>query len=248
MGNEQRGKKIAIIGALGYEQHGGGHSITCYSWPQLSKVRGIKDYDYIIVDLTIPEARKLIFNELRNALNLYVIDNLLCHDATIIVIGDPRFDVAGTPFLSAWTGLSFRWDHQSGTTVILSPRLNKTEYISHLRSWQYSLIDVEIERQQLLGAKTKILSALLASSATDLATEVEVIARNRYNNALALAIRWIAKDRRQGGIVTRTGALLPLPEVALDQSQRALAGGNRFWAVQTTLPEPIWLASYVAPH
>src|ERR1022692_1614998 len=179
MGNEQRGKKIAIIGALGYEQHGGGHSITCYSWPQLSKVRGLKDYDYVIVDLTIPEARKLIFNELRNALNLYVIDDLVCHDATIIVIGDPRFDVAGTPFLSAWTGLSFRWDHQSGTTVVLSSRLNKTEYISHLRSWQYSLIDVEIERQQLLGAKTKILSDLLASSATDLELEVEVIARNR---------------------------------------------------------------------
>jgi hypothetical protein len=248
MGNEQRGKKIAIIGALGYEQHGGGHSITCYSWPQLSKVRGLKDYDYIIVDLTTPEARKLIFNELRNALNLYVIDDLLCHDATIIVIGDPRFDVAGTPFLSAWTGLSFRWDHQSGTTVVLSPRLNKTEYISHLRSWQYSLIDVEIERQQLLGAKTKILSDLLASSATDLELEVEVIARNRYNNALALAIRWIAKDRRQAGIVMRSGPLILLPEVGLDQDQTVLMVLNDFCGVQSSLPEPIWLASYVAPH
>jgi hypothetical protein len=48
---KNRPKKIALVGATGYEYSSPEERVNCFSWDRLKKVTNLADYDFVILNL-----------------------------------------------------------------------------------------------------------------------------------------------------------------------------------------------------
>ena len=68
---EYRQKKIALIGATGYEYSSTEAQVECFTWDRLKKVANLADYDVVILDLlSLEDPRSLDTRAFMDMLNV----------------------------------------------------------------------------------------------------------------------------------------------------------------------------------
>ena len=87
-----RARKIIIIGTTGYRQQAP-QRIDCYTWEQVISLPNLRDYDIVILNLLSLNSANADWTKFEQALDLKVAIDILKVDGTIIVIGDPRFNI-----------------------------------------------------------------------------------------------------------------------------------------------------------
>jgi hypothetical protein len=162
-------KKAVLIGAEGYRSTNPDVPLDCFPWKSLGRVQNLSDYDTVILNvLSTPQGDQVDWHAFAAALNLETMTEILGHEGTIIVLGDPRFDIqskrpggqqfsnGSAPFLS-WSGLTFEWDARPGTSVHFQwgdvpsydDRRRFRDYLLNLNKWDYSLRSFELNQSHL---------------------------------------------------------------------------------------------------
>jgi len=263
----ERERKIILIGSKGYERAKDGVRVDCREWSDIEKIKNIRDYDTIvlnIIKLKEEGARTKIewktFTEIFNFNN--AIDVLL-HGGEIIIIGDPRFEIAWSkdidaeklpdkvekvPFLD-WTGINFLWDSAPGDTIQFQNDYRHKEYeeyISHLRRWNYSLQHCEISSEKL---SSRFNLESIKRKNCEISLYKDFYCTNRYGNALAFTLRYrfLEHGRYEDKVIQPLGPILLLPEIALNEDETLQIVLRDICGIQTALPEPVWLTEYKAP-
>jgi len=218
MSNRQR--KIMLIGATGYNQSDDEIIIECFEWREIKKIKNIKDYDVLILDLlkldTEESRKKIKWEHFISMLNFETLKTLMYSNAVIIVIGDPRFTiiketirivgvdykpfvkgVGSKPFVKGdilnfldWSGLIFCWDNKPGTTTKIECDYNHEEFKEYLK--------------YLKDWKYSLSTVKISKEIKDSYNNIEYnkknnleisikknkLCQNRYNNSLAFELRY----------------------------------------------------------
>jgi hypothetical protein len=256
--------KVILIGAEGYEGAQEGFRVECSSWPEIVKIKNVRDYDTIVLSLlplrdekvrsSVPWPEFLTLLDFRSAMDV------LINDGEIIVVGDPRFYVPiGTnqekekpaltlPFLW-WTGIEFVWDPESGDTIHFEDDYQHrqyVEYIKNLRRWNYSLNQFTQDRGKL---KERFNIEALRKGNMEISIEFDKFCYNRYQNALAFVLSYqlVREGRERGEVIKKFGPLIFLPEVSLSDDEAIQIVLRDIRGIQMSLPEPDWLKGFSAP-
>jgi len=271
MSNRQR--KIMLIGATGYNRSDDGIKIDCFEWRGIQKIKNIKDYDVLILDLLkldTEEARKIIkWKHFISILNFDTTKANMRSNGMIIVIGDPRFNVIDetirmgggskqiinsniVKFLD-WSGLDFYWDDLPGTTTIIRCDYNHKEfreYLKYLKDWKYSLSTVEISmerKESFNNIEYNIKNNL------EISIEKNDLCQNRYYNSLAFELRYQTLENvpTYYGVTKKLkwsfGPMIFLPKIKLNEDDTLLLILEDVCGLEMELPEPEWLEQYSAP-
>ena len=232
-----REKKILLIGAKGYQQREDNFRIDNYLWKDLKKIKNIRDYDTIIVDLLEIEKEEdrnnIDWNEFKGLFNIHNTIDILYHMGEIIIVGDPRFmilsnsqkdqqnDNESIPFLN-WTGILFMWDSQPGDTIdmLYTERYRRYErYISHLNSWMYSLANIKINLD-IIGQRIDLKQLKSNNRRIDLKQYPYCCNRYRFNliSAISYVIFQDFKHDKSEEI-KETGDIVFLPKISLSHDE-----------------------------
>jgi hypothetical protein len=124
---EDRPKKIALIGATGYDFTSPEARVECFASDRLKKATNLADYDIVVFDvLSLQDKERLDGGTLRKVLDTRTAQEVLRkRGGAFYVVGDPRFSITwrsadgeqSAPFLY-WTGAEFAWDERPGDTVV----------------------------------------------------------------------------------------------------------------------------------
>jgi hypothetical protein len=265
-----RAKKVVIIGAKGYKMSAPNVRVDCFPWQQIAEIPNLRDYDTVVVDLLgIPDKKsrtKINWDNVTSILNPGTALQILQHRGEIIVVGDPRFSIPRivgtdrkgnstyreTPFLQ-WTGIAFDWDNAPGDTIYFNDDYEHRhfeEYIKNLDRWNYSLSRITIDQD----AVSKVFNLeYLASENLSLDVHSDFFCQNRYRNGLAfiLYLQILRESRSYSGMDKETflrfGPLVFLPEIKLSEDETLMIVLGNVCGIETSLPEPEWLAQYQAP-
>lgn len=246
-------EKIAIIGARGFQRRDEDVRIECFAWNRLNKIKNLRDYDVIIIDLlTIKDPEDIKWKDLLKHLIPAETAAILTSECNIFVIGDPRFElqepaknrkkIVSKPFL-AWTGMEFFWDKRPGDTVDFQGRgyWGYREYIKYLKKWDYSLRKAELD----LSVFEKIVNMdNLRSKGQTLDVHENFFCRNRYGYALAFAITLAFKGRT---IEPLPGGIVFLPRINLGEDETLALILKDICGVEISVPEPGWIEEIKAP-
>ena len=164
-----RQKKVIIIGAEGYERIDETTRVECFSWTNIKKIKNIRDYDTLIINLLAlkddAKREQVDWEAFSEDLNFHAARDILQHDGEVIVVGDPRFRIPiedegvqgeseskqEQDFLN-WTDISFKWDSEPGDTVhFVNDYEHRAyeEYIGKISKWDYSLHFCDIDKDKL---------------------------------------------------------------------------------------------------
>ena len=251
-----RKRKVIILGSTGFHGSTADLQVNCYPWSQLAKVRNIRDYDVVILNLLPLSSQdnrdQVKWAKFHSLLDFGCTLDILRNNGAIFVVGDPRFQVPLTassprngidvaaeangtyPFLR-WSGLKFVWDSHPGDTVITSFDYESekfSDYIARLAEWSYSLLWCKLDLE--------VIGEILKSSAAEqFDLRKEVFCHNRYNNALAFTAYLSFKQREFGPITF-------LPKTSLNEDETIQTVLSSI-GIEADLPEPNWLSEYMAP-
>lgn len=263
---EGRQKKIALIGATGYEYNSEQGKIECFSWDKLRKAKNLADYDTVILNvLSLKDREQLDAEGFHSALNIQAARDILTNEGVIFVLGDPRFDLpikykghgeASTPFLS-WTGLEFVWDNRVGTSVESQLHSNFEHlfepFVKALKRWDYSLANCRPYNED----NTSMWN-VEAMQQRELRVEayVEKFCQNRYGNALMFCVVHIGEFYENVGFGSQmesrgkqvlTAPIYFIPETALSEEETLELVLRDLCGVDISAPEPEWVEEFVAP-
>jgi len=271
MSNRQR--KIMLIGATGYNQSDDEIRIDCFEWREIQKIKNIKDYDVLILNLLkldTEEVRKRIkWEYFISILNFEITRDIILNNGMIIVIGDPRFTIIDetvrndggskqiitnkiVDFLD-WSGLVFYWDNRSGTTTIIKcdyEHKEFLEYLKYLKDWKYSLSTVEISKEIKESFNNIEYNK---KNNFEISIKKNKLCKNRYNNSLAFELRYqMLKNIHTYYDVRKEfmysyGPIIFLPKISLDEDETLLLVLKDIFGIEMKLPEPEWLEQYPAP-
>ena len=249
-----RPRKIALLGAQGYDFQSADTKVICFSWDNLRDITNLRDFDTVILTvLSIPKS--VDWNLFTKILNVNVMHDIVKADGRIYVVGDPRFKIVGKnldePFL-AWTGVAFTWDDQPGDTVHLSDEWRHKPlraYLSNLKRWDYALRQCTLDRK---GLSPEIDLVSLEKVGLRTVLKKERYAWNRYNEDLAFSVRVVLErhtDDFQPGWneFVRLGTITVLPKTSLNADETILTVLREICEVEAGLPEPDWVHDYNAP-
>ena len=270
MANRQR--KIILIGAKGYQRSKDGIKIDCFEWKNINKIRNIKDYDTVILNLLKLKMKKdrenVSWEDFLSVLNFESARDILYHDGSIIVIGDPRFTIIDRTkerkskqihegdivYFLDWSLINFYWDNKPGNTKIFNNdyyHKKFKEYIKHLEKWNYSLNTAELNRNEL---ETYVNIENLTQKDIDISIDIDNFCCNRYENPLAFSVghQYLKIVKRYGyrtkkEIIKNFGPIIFLPEISLNEDETLMVVLSDICDVETELPEPEWLKNYNAP-
>lgn len=270
---EERPRKIALIGAAGYEYASPEARVECFAWDRLQKVANLADYDAIVLNLhSIEDPGSLGGEAFMKVLNVRIMLEVLATatdsrgDGGIFVLGDPKFNIVETssgrskqlqhrwevPFLF-WTGLRFKWDDRPGDTIergweaVSGPF---KPFADKLGRWRYSLDECDVDPDALseffpLGA--------VYDAGNHLVAYVNDICRSRYHTSIVFSVHIAVKERtpRYAGHVEQTEVLMRpiyfLPESQLSQEETLDFVLRNLCDVDVSAPEPEWISGFVAP-
>lgn len=271
MSNRQR--KIMLIGTTGYNRSDGGIKIDCFEWREIQKIKNIKDYDVLILNLLkldTEEVRKRIkWEHFISILNFEITRDIILNNGMIIVIGDPRFTIidetarkdGGSKQIIAsnivnfldWSGLVFYWDNRSGTTTIIKcdyEHKEFQEYLKYLKDWKYSLSTVEISKEIEESFNNIEYNK---KNNFEISIKKNKLCQNRYNNSLAFELRYqMLKNIRtyydvRKELMHSYGPIIFLPKISLGKDETLLLVLKDIFGIEMKLPEPEWLEQYPAP-
>ena len=271
MSNRQR--KIMLIGTTGYNRSDDGIKIDCFEWREIQKIKNIKDYDVLILNLLkldTEEVRKRIkWEHFISILNFEITRDIILNNGMIIVIGDPRFTIidetarkdGGSKQIIAsnivnfldWSGLVFYWDNRSGTTTIIKcdyEHKEFQEYLKYLKDWKYSLSTVEISKEIKESFNNIEYNK---KNNFEISIKKNKLCQNRYNNSLAFELRYqMLKNIRTYHDVRKElmhsyGPIIFLPKISVDKDETLLLVLKDIFGIEMKLPEPEWLEQYPAP-
>lgn len=265
-----RKRKVILLGVKGFQRTTEGVQVDCFLWSQLGKIKNIRDYDTVILDLL-----SLVAEEDRNAvtwskffslLDFHGAVDILQNGGTILVIGDPRFqtplasppkkdkkkeeadEYLCIPFLQ-WSGVKFVWDSEPGDTVIFEDDYDHrrfADYIGKLSKWDYSLAQCLLN-EEILGDRFNL--AYIKSKSMDIHLSKDFFCCNRYQKALAFTLRF--QYRKQGyhdmEVFQSFGPLIFLPKISLSEDETVQLVLSSVCGIESDLPEPAWLDEFTAP-
>lgn len=254
-----RKKKIIILGCRGYQRNADDILVDCFSWEEISKIKNIRDYDTLIVNLlSLPSSKPpldgdVVFEHLNIVSTLEIIRN----NGEIIVIGDPRFEVEVTdpddkskkitrPFLH-WTGIDFVWDNSPGDTIIFKDdyeHRNFQELVSHLKNWAYSLDSEKLDTDRIMRFHNE---ELFLAERYKLNIKKDSFCYNRYKNALAFSLHIGIFSEREGRQLFLYGPMYFFPKINKNEDETIQIVLRDLCKVEAELPEPEWLKDYNAP-
>lgn len=259
-----RPSKVILIGAKGYEGYREGLRVECISWQEIVKIKNIRDYDTIALNL-LPlrdeEFRSSVpWPEFSTLLDFRSTMDILINGGEIIVVGDPRFDVpigtpqekkgspSAQPFLE-WTGVEFHWDSEPGDTINFKDDYEHRryeEYIKNLKRWNYSLDGFNQNREKL---KDRFNVEYLRKGGMGISVVVDTFCYNRYKNALAFVLYYQNVRERHGSeeLVQTFGPMIFLPEISLSDEETIQIVLRDICGIEMGLPEPDWLKDFSAP-
>lgn len=263
-----RKRKIVLLGAEGYERAGEGSRVECFSWAKINKIKNLRDYDTLIINLLCLEneeiRKKVSWASFFNLLGFDDARDILRHGGEIIVVGDPRFRVRvelrngeskekgeeEQEFLS-WTGITYQWDCEPGDTVHFLDDYGHRqyeEYIKKIVKWEYSLSKCEID-QSKFGLYWNL--EYFDKEDRRLVIERDFFCYNRYKNALAFSIRYQIweKDKHYGNWENTVsfGPMIFLPKISLNEDETLQIVLRDICGIETSLPEPEWVSKLTAP-
>lgn len=263
-----RQRKIMLIGATGYNQSIDEIRIQCFGWREIQKIKNIKDYDVLILDLlkldTEEVRKKIKWKYFISILNFKSAIGILSNKGVIIVIGDPRFTIIHEKvelrgikqiieeniikFLD-WSGLVFNWDNSPGTTTITSSDYRHKkflEYLKYLKDWKYSLSTVETSKE-IKESFNNI--EYLKKYELEISIVENNLCQNRYKNGLAFEIIYLIKGycHKKIELIEGYGPMIFLPKTSLNEDETLLLVLEDICGIEMELPEPEWLEQYPAP-
>jgi len=261
-----------LIGATGYNQSDDEIRIDCFEWREIQKIKNIKDYDVLILDLLkldTEEVRKRIkWKHFISILNFEITRDIVLNNGMIIVIGDPRFIIidetvrkgGGSKQIIAsnivnfldWSGLVFYWDNKPGTTIITSSVYKHKkflEYLKYLKDWKYSLSGVKINKEI---TEPFFNIEYLEKENAEISVRKDNLCQTRYNCGLACEIRYqIIKTTNSyhntKQVTNIYGPMIFLPKINLNEDETLLLIFEDICGIEMELPEPKWLEQYTAP-
>lgn len=259
-------RKVALIGAKGYEHTTEGLRVDCFTWPKLNKINNIRDFDIIIINLLSLKdeiARETVsWNEFSSLFRFSSAMDILLNRGAIIILGDPRFSIeikepskengrelkSTRPFLT-WTGVAFFWDSEPGDTVIFKndyKHQNYEEYISKLHKWQYSLSTCGLDKKTL---RQYFNLDYFSKKDNEISLDQDCFCYNRYKNSLAFTLRYqiLAHSYGETKVIDSSGSLIFLPEISLSEDETIQIVLRDICGIEARLPEPEWLDEFVAP-
>jgi len=255
-----RTKKIALIGAQGYQRQSADLQLDCFPWHKVSDIPNLRDYDVVLLDLLSLDqvgTADVDWSSFFDGLNPGSMAQILEPGGQIIVVGDPRFSIRRKgpngredieePFL-AWTGVNFYWDNQPGDTVVFHGDWRHSEYEEYLKSlkhWDYSLATCELDLDTL-GEIFNLQG--LHESGLSLNLHRDHFCRNRYRRALVFTVK-IAFERHPGYRETthEFGPVVFLPKIDLSEDETLMLVLRDLCGVESPLPESEWIADFEAP-
>ncbi len=271
MSNRQR--KIMLIGATGYNRSANEIKIDCFEWREIQKIKNIKDYDVLILDLLkldTEEARKIIkWKHFISMLNFETLKAIMRSNGMIIVIGDPRFNIIDetsrmdggskqiinrniVKFLD-WTRLDFCWDNKPGTTTLIRCDHNHKEfrgYLEYLKDWKYSLSTVEISKESKESFNSIEYNI---ENNLEIYIKKNELCQNRYYNSLAFELRYQTLENVHTYNHVRKklkwsfAPMIFLPKITLNEGDTLLLILEDVFDIKMELPEPEWLKQYSVP-
>jgi hypothetical protein len=245
-----RQKKIAIIGARGYNSHSAEVRVVSYAWDRLDEVANLKDFDTVVLDL-LSEVDRANYEKLARILDARTMLDVLGHQGVIILLGDPRAETTAGPFLS-WTAMNFNWDSKPGDTIEKSRDWKEgplREYSRHFSRWEYALRSVGPDEHLLAW----LFPLAVTQSNRRVVVEKEPFAWNRYSEDLAFAANLAFQKQiyhsygEKWETESRFGSIIFLPKVDLPDDEALLIVLRDVCGVEAGIPEPEWIASYSPP-
>lgn len=272
----ERKKKVILVGAKGYQQTGEGISVECFHWNEITKIRNVRDYDTVVINLLPLEDQKQLekieWDRFHELLDFDGARDILQHEGAIILVGDPRFDtpratdekkderitaskqiteVTAIRTFLEWTGLLLQWDSQPGDTVQFLDNYEHRmylDYVSRLKSWDYSLTMCQVDHAKL---REYWNIDYLEKENMKVIVRRDYFSLNRYNNALAFAVRYEIVKKGSGNYSDTTvnsfGPIIFLPRISLNEDETIQLILKDICGVQASLPEPDWLSDFTAP-
>jgi hypothetical protein len=254
-----RKQKIIMLGCGGYQRNTDDIIVDCFSWDDIAKIKNIRDYDTLVVNLlslssvNLPLNGDIVFEHLNIASTLEIIRN----NGEIIVIGDPRFEVEITdqenkdkkikkPFLR-WTGIDFFWDNSPGDTKIFKDDYSHRSfqnYISYLKGWKYSLRGINLDTDRVMFFHNK---EIFLSHNYKLDIKRDDFCYNRYKNAIAFSLQIGIFSKNQDNELLLYGPIHFLPKISKNEDEIIQIVLRDLCAIEAELPEPEWLKDYSAP-
>jgi hypothetical protein len=248
-----------MLGCKGYQRNADDIMVDCFSWNEVTKIKNIRDYDILIINLLSLSSTKpkldgdVIFEYLNIASTLEIIRN----NGEIIIIGDPRFEIEVTdqknkdkkvtkPFLR-WTGIDFFWDNSPGDTKTFTDDYRHTcfeNYISHLKDWKYSLHGLRIDKDRMVGFYNK---EFFFEKGYKLDIKKDDFCYNRYKNAVAFSLQIGIFTERQDEELLLYGPIHFLPKIDKNEDETIQIVLQDLCGIEVELPEPEWLKGYNAP-
>lgn len=260
--------KVIIIGAKGYQRTTGNLRIDCFLWSQIAKVRNIRDYDTIILDL-LPFENEMSREEVEWEHFNYLFDfhntmDVLMNRGRIIVIGNPAFKInlkqkqeqgdkdgeesIEKEFLS-WSGIDFVWDSEPGDTVIFKDDYNHRRYVKYINKldrWDYSLTTCNVNTETL---SSRFDLDSLKKQGYNINLSKDLFCSNRYRNGLAFSLRYQQRRHQYQSwqVVAEFGPITILPKISLPEDDTIQIVLAEICGIATNLPEPEWLSEVSVP-
>ena len=261
--NEDRPRKIALIGATGYEYASPKARVECFSWDRLKKATNLADYDVVVIDLlSLRDKESLDGRVLRELLDVKTTQEVLRKTGgAIYVLGDPRFWVKrgategeqSVPFLY-WTGAEFAWDERPGDTVERRWQADRGPFKSFadaLSRWSYSLAAARPE----LEAFAEVWNIeYFRGKGRQPAVLIHPICENSYGNHLVFSVSHATEEvaYQYGVQVPRdkqslSGPIYFLPESELPEEEVLEFVLRDLCGVDVSAPEPEWIREISVP-
>lgn len=262
-----RKRKVVLIGAKGFQRTTEGVQVDCFLWSQLGKLKNIRDYDTVIIDLlpfaSDEDRQAVTWGKFSSLLDFHSAVDILQNGGMILVIGDPRFQVPSdpssqkdkkpeqhemAPFLQ-WSGVTFAWDSEPGDTVIFEDDYDHrrfADYIGKLSKWDYSLARCRLN-DEALGNRFNL--DYIKNKSMDIHLSQDFFCRNRYKNALAFSLRLQFRKQEYHGmkVFESFGPLVFLPRIPLSEDETIQLALSTICGIESDLPEPAWLANFSVP-
>jgi hypothetical protein len=273
---EDRPRKIALIGATGYEYGSPEARVECFTWDRLKKADNLADYDVLVLNLlSVEDMGSLDADAIGGALSVRTMLEVLAadpvgsSDGAIFVLGDPRGNIVEAPsdtpadlhdryevpFLF-WTGMEFRWDERRGDTIERTWEATHgsfNPFADKLGHWRYSLEACEAnsyEFDELLPMDK------FRQDGYQLKAIVEDICKSRYHTSIVFRVRLVVADgnpRRVGRMVRAeetmplTGPICFLPKSEFTEEETLEFVLRDLCGVDVSTPEPEWIQEISVP-
>ncbi len=273
----ERQLKVLLLGAKGYERTTDSVRLDCLLWENLNKLKNIRDYDLIILNLlAIPsrEAQEQVdWDVFVRHLDFSSAIGILLNGGKIIVVGDPRFtiptktdeELSNTVEDTEQSSLMLSIPNFSteqpflnwtGANFVWDSSPGNTIEFNEYRHERYKEYISKLKKWEYSKCSCKLTENFLGNKyglgkLIDYGFEFNIreddFCFNRYHNALIFELFYQIQTKRDKIAHKSYGSVLFLPQVSLSEDETLQMMLTTICGIETNLPEPEWLPQFIAP-